>query len=151
MRRTWAVVGVAVGGLVLASMWYVQAPPRTVGDYRERAAMTVETLRSQVESARLWVRTLEQERTTRQAAAVALREADEDASAAASEFAGWDPRGDTRALRSEITALAADVTKALAALRISAEDGQWAALPQLAAPLPRLSDSLERLARRTDP
>jgi hypothetical protein len=149
MRRAW-VVGVAAGVFVLGSFWYVQAPPRTVGDYRERAALTVETLRSQVESARLWVQALEEERTLRPTALVGLREADEDASTAAAEFAGWDPRGDTRRLRSQIATLAAEVTDALGALRVEAEDGQWDALPELAAPLPRLSDRLQALAEQAD-
>ena len=120
-----AVAAVAAIVAVFASLWYVQAPPRTQGDYRERAAITAQSLRSQVQTAELWVRELEQERVTLQAATVALREAEGDAVAAASELAVWDPRGDTRPLRSELTMLANAVTDALAELRIAAEGGRW--------------------------
>jgi type II secretory pathway component PulM len=72
--------------LIAVSVWYVVAQPRTAGDYRERAALTPQTLRSQVESARLWVEAVESDRVTRQPAAGAFREAEEDAAAAASAF-----------------------------------------------------------------
>ncbi|MDQ3875525.1 MAG: hypothetical protein M3322_08300 [Actinomycetota bacterium] len=149
MRQpVWGLLAVVIA--VLAAIWYVAAPPRTVGDYRERSGMTVETLRSQVETARLWTRAVENDRVTREAATVAFREAEEDASAATSEFAAWDPRGDTRDLRSRITRLASEVIDSLAKLRIAVEDGRWDALPRLAAPLPRLADRLERVARTAD-
>ncbi len=147
--RAWG-IGAAVAVLA-ASVWYVQAPPRTAGDYRERAAMAAETLRSQVETARLWVRELEAGRATRRAAVVGFREAEADAEAAASEFAGFDPRGDTREIRSDLTALGAQVTDALGQLRIAAQDGRWNALPALAGPLPELARRLEAVGGRADP
>ena len=136
---------------VFASLWYVQAPPRTQGDYLERAAITAESLCSQVQTAELWVRELEQERVPHQAETVALREAEGDAVAAASEFAAWDPRRDTRPLRSELTMRANDVTDAIAALRIAAEGGRWDMLPSLNRPLPRLAERLDTVARRANP
>ncbi len=150
MPRSWRLTPLLVL-LILAALWYVQAPPRTGGDYRERAAMTLETLRSQVQSTSLWIRELENERTTRQAASVAFREAEDDASAAVSDFAAWDPVGNTQGLRRDITAVGSDVTDALAAVRIAAEDERWDTLPELARPLPPLANRLERLARRADP
>lgn len=137
--------------MLAASVWYVQAPPRTEGDYRERAALAAETLRSQVQTGRLWVRELEEGRVTRQAAAVAFREAEGDAESAASEFAAFDPRGDTRETRSRVMELAARVTDALGQLRIASQDGRWDALPSLAAPLPGLARRLEATARRAEP
>jgi hypothetical protein len=83
----WAIPAVML--TLAASLWYMEAPPRTVGDYRERAAMTVERLRSQVQTATLWVGEVEEGNATREAATVAFREAEKDAAAAASEFAGW--------------------------------------------------------------
>jgi hypothetical protein len=137
--------------LIAGSVWYVVAPPRTAGDYHERAALTAQTLRSQVESARLWVEAVESDRVTREAATVAFREAEDDAAAAASEFSAWDPIGDSRDLRSEVTALAADVSDALAALRIAAEDERWNELPHLVERLPQLAEKLDRVARSADP
>ncbi|MDQ3856944.1 MAG: hypothetical protein M3327_00615 [Actinomycetota bacterium] len=148
-RVPWA-IGTAVLA-VIGSLWYVLAPPRTAGDYRERAAMTAETLRSQVETAALWVRELDEGDVTRQASSVALREAERDATAAASKFAGWDPRGETREIRSELTLLASEVAGALARLRIAAEDDRWSELPTLAQPLPHLAQRLEAVARQADP
>jgi hypothetical protein len=149
MRRSvWTLPAVAI--VVVAALWYVQAPPRTVGDYRERAGMTIETLRSQVESARLWTGAVKDDRVTPQAATVAFREAEEDATAVASEFAAWDPPGDTRDLRASITRLASDVIDVLAKLRIAAEDERWNALLRLSAPLPRLADRLQWLARTAE-
>ncbi|MBD0338984.1 MAG: hypothetical protein ICV67_06845, partial [Thermoleophilia bacterium] len=113
--------------------------------------MTAETLRSQVETARLWVREHVRGNVTGQAVRVSLGEAERDAAAATSRFAGWDPRGETRAVRSEVAALGTDVTETLARLRIAAEDGRWDALPALARPLARLSVRLESAARRADP
>ena len=151
MRPVRLVIAVAVFAVLLVSVWYVHAPPRTVGDYRERAAMTAETLLSQVETAALWVRELDDGNVTRRAASVALREAERDAAAAAAEFAAWDPRGDARQVRADVTALAGEVTDALAQLRIAAEDGRWDALPAFAQPLPGLAARLDALARRADP
>ncbi len=150
MRPAAWVIGAAAVA-VLASLWYVEAPPRTVGDYRERTAMTAEALRSQVETARLWVRELEDGNATREAATVAFREAERDATAAAAEFAAWDPRGGTRGIRSDLTTVASDVTDALAELRIAAEDGRWDKVAALAEPLPGLAERLETVARRSDP
>ena len=139
---------VVIALLALTSLWYVQTPPRTAGDYRERAGMTAELLRSQAESARLWVSAVEADRTPRQTATVGLREAEEDAVEVAAEFAGWDPP--TRALRelrSELTAAADETTSALGAIRIATEDERWDELGALAQPLTRLAERLERLAR----
>jgi hypothetical protein len=145
----WAMPGVVV--VVAVCVWYVQAPPRTVGDYRERTSMTVESLRSQVQTARLWVREVQAGRVTRRAAVVAFREAEGDAVSAVSRFAPWDPPGDTRDLRPDVARLAGEVTEALAELRLAAEDERWNALPGLATPLPGLAERLDRLARRIDP
>ena len=146
-----AIAAVTVPVAVIASLWYVQAPPRTRGDYRERAAITAASLRSQVKTAGLWVDEIERERVTHQAAQVALREAEDDAVATASEFDAWNPPANERRIRSDITALASETTDALTQLRIAAEDGRWHALSSLARPLPQLAKRLGTARYRADP
>ena len=150
MRSTWW-FAIPVVALVAASAWYMQAPPRTVGSYRDRAASTTEALRSQVQTARLWVGALEDGEATRQAASVAFRETDADAEAALSRFAGYTPPGGTEELRSAVTAVGQEVSAALAMLKIAADRGEWDDLPRLAdplAPLARRLQTLERAAER---
>ena len=143
--RTKPVVAVAVGLVVLASLWYVQAPPRSAGAYRERAVMTTETLRSQVQTARIWLRALADDKSTRPAATVGFREAEEDAHKAASAFERYDPPTGTDALRARVTSLAGEVTDCLAQVRIAAHRGEWRQLQQRRDPLAELSRRLEGL------
>lgn len=146
MRRSlWVGAAVAVGA---ASVWYLQAPPRTADDYRHRAQVTVEALRSQIQTARVWVDAVEDDRATHQAAVVAFREVEEDARKSATKFAAYEPPAGTTALRTEVVDLAAAVVDALARLRISASRGEWGRLADPTAPLPRLSERLDRLAKR---
>ena len=151
MRRRAIGLVVALGVVVVAALWYLQAPPRSVEAYRERAADTAETLRSQVQTARLWSREVQGGRATRQAAAVAFREAEEDAEATASEFARYVPPQETEELRTALTSLAHEVTDALAELRFVAERGEWEQLEQQSVPLEPLAQRLERLAARASP
>ena len=146
--RLKPLLGVAVAVLAFASLWYVEAPPRSATAYREEAVNTTETLRSQVQTARIWLRTLDRDDSTRAAAAIGFREAEEDANKATSSFESYDPPAGADQLRSEVTTLASDVTTALAELRIAAHRGQWDALPGRAAPLPELSKRLDELKKR---
>ncbi len=137
--------------LLFASLWYVEAPPRSASAYREEAVRTTESLRSHVQTARIWLRTLDRDDATRAATSVGLREAEEDANKAASSFESDDPPAGTNALRSELTTLASDVTDALAQLRIAAYRGEWRTIARRADPLPELSKRLDELRKRAQP
>ncbi len=145
--RAKPVLVVAVASLILASLWYVQAPPRTAGAYRERAVKTAESLRSQVQTTRIWLSSLADDESTRPAASVAFREAEEDADKAAATFARYDPPVGTDALRSRLTSLATEVTDALAQVRIAAHRGRWEKLPERRGSLAKLSKRLDDLRK----
>ena len=147
MTRPGLLIGAATI-IVVASLWYVQAPPRSPGGYRDRVSASAETLRSQVQTARLTIRAVRSGDSTHPAASVSLKEAEEDADKAAAAFAGYDPPRGTSDLRSDLTTLGDEVTSALSDLRIAAARGEWQSLPQVAAPLPKLSERLDQLARR---
>ena len=66
MRRIAVTVAVVLA--VLSSLWFGHAPPRSVSAYRQQAVQTVEFLRSQIQTARLWVGAVARDDTTRQAA-----------------------------------------------------------------------------------
>jgi hypothetical protein len=141
--------GVLLALLVVASVWYVNAPPRGLSAYRERAADTADRLRSHVQSARLWTRVLAEDRAMHAPVAVGLGEAEQDALGDASAFASHDVPSGAAALRSELTELASDVEDVLASLRIATHRDDWGRLPALAAPLAELGERLERFAERT--
>ena len=138
---------VAVVLAVVASLWFGHAPPRSVIAYRQQAVQTVEFLRSQIQTARLWVGAVGRDDTTHQAASVALQEAENDATATAGRFTGWDPPVGADGVRETVSSLGDDVVRALAVLRIAAHRGQWAELDALAAPLPGLADRLDTVRR----
>lgn len=144
----WLAFGIAA--LVLAALWFVHAPPRSPGAYREQAANTVEKLRSQVQSARLWVREVEAGRVLHPSATVGFQEAESDANKAVSEFEGYDPPKRTRDLRTAVSSLGTETTTALAELRIAAHRGEWQHLRSVAAPLAGLSARLDALQQRAD-
>lgn len=148
--RTKPVLAVAVGVLTLASLWYVQAPPRSASAYRERAVMTVETIRAQVQTTRIWLQTLADDETTQQAASVGFVETEEDAHKAASGFETHDPPSGTDPLRTRVTSLASDATDALAQVRIAAHRGQWEDLPRRRPELAKLSKRLDDLKSRIE-
>lgn len=105
-----------------------------------KATQTVDYLHSQLQTAQLWIGAVGRDDVTRQAAVVALDEAESDATATADRFAGWDPPPGTDDIRDSVTTHSDRVTEALAAHR-----DQWETLPQLAGPLPRLAQQLEDL------
>ena len=65
--------------IVAAAVWYVSAPPKGSDGYRERMAEVTRTLRSQVQSARIWAQTFDDGNAMRAATTVGLEEADSDA------------------------------------------------------------------------
>jgi hypothetical protein len=142
---------VAIAAVVGVGLWYVVAPPRSVDGYRERASSTAEVLRSQVQTARIWLRTLARGDALRTSARVGLRESEEDASAAAEGFQRFDPPVGTDAVRAGLSELSSQTTARLADIRIAADRGQWARLPQLGGRLPALADRLRRFAQRAQP
>lgn len=140
VRPLVVVVGVAL--VVLGSLWFGHAPPRSPAAYRQQAVQTLDHLRSQTETARLWVDTVMEGDSTHQAATVAFQEAETDATATANRFAAWDPPPGTDDVRHTMTELGDDVVDALATLRIAAHRDQWAELHGLAVSLTRLADRI---------
>ena len=143
-----AFAGIAV---VVAALWYVTAPPKGVDGYRERAAATAETLVSQLETARLWAESEGEGKALRATVLVGFEETEKDAEAAAAQFEGYEPPDGVAALREDLTSLAAEATEALSALRIAAQQERWGDVPELARPLPRLSEQLSALEERAEP
>lgn len=150
-RTRSAVVGLVITLAVATALWYVTAPPKGLDGYRERAASIAEAVRSQVETSRLWVRTVEDGKATHAAALVGLREAEEDARSAASTFQGYEPPAKGLPLRRAFSAVTTDATAALAELRIAAEQGRWEGIAATAEPLSELSTRLRRFEERAEP
>lgn len=140
LRLIAVVVGVAL--VVLGSLWSGHAPPRSAVAYRQQAVQTLDYLRSQTQTARLWVEAVADGDSTHQAVTVALQEAEHDATATADRFAAWDPPPGTDGVRDTVTGLGGDVVEALATLRIAVHRGQWAGLSGLVVPLAALADRL---------
>ena len=137
----------ATGGI----LWYVMAPPKGVDGFRERSASTAESLRSQVETAAIWAETVAKGDATHAAALVGFEEAEHDASSAISSYETYEPPDDVLPLRAKLIGLASEVTDALGALRIAGQQEDWAEVPALAEPLPRLSADLRRFEDRVKP
>ncbi len=131
--------------LVAASFWYVTAPPKGLDGYRERAGQRLETIRSQVQSSRIWLESLDDEEATRSATLVGLREAERDSSESQSDFQEQEAPDGTARLRARFGDVASRAVDALRALRVAAEQERWDELPRLAEPLPRIAADLERL------
>jgi hypothetical protein len=145
-RRVLALVAAAL--LVALALWYGQAPPRSSETYRKRAEETVQAMRSQAQVVTFWVQAASAGRVTREAATVGIEDAEGDAGATAAEFAGWDPPADLAGLRGEVTDAGADLTAALADVRIAAHHGQWGRLSEAAGQLDPLADRLASLGTR---
>ena len=133
--------------VVAVSVWWGIHPPRSPGAYRDRSLSTVETLQSQVATTRLWLREVADDRVLRTTAAVALQEAETDASSQSSTYAAWQPpdRASSR-VRSDVTSLADEVVTALGEARIAALAGRWSEAVAGADELTGLLRRLDRLA-----
>jgi hypothetical protein len=134
-----------------AALAYVTAPPKGLDGYRERAAATAESLRSQVETARIWADARIAGRATSAAALVGFEEADNAAIATAAKLEAYEPPDGGLPLRRRFVHLASSVTDALARLRIAAQMERWDELRALSEPLPRLSRELGRFEERAEP
>lgn len=128
--------------VLAAALWYLTAPPRSADAYRERAAATAKTLRSQVQSARIVVESLGDDQLPRAAALVGLEEAERDAGSAANQFEAYEPPEGTLPVREELTGLASEAQGALGALRIAAQQDEWERLSRLAERLPTIAARL---------
>jgi hypothetical protein len=137
----------ALGG----ALWYLTAPPKGLDGYRERAASTAESLRSQVETSRIWVETAADGKATHAATLVGLEEAETDATSAASKFESFEPPAGGLKLRQRFSATSDDVTAALADLRIAAQLERWQEIEGLAEPLPGLAEDLRRFEESVEP
>lgn len=131
--------------IAAGALWYLAAPPKGEDGYRERAASSAETVRSQVQVARIWVETLEDAESTHAAVAVGLRQAEADALSAANQFESYEPPSGLVELRDRYSALATEATDALAALRVAAQDEEWERLGELSRPLAPIAAELEGL------
>jgi hypothetical protein len=140
----------AVVALTAGTLWYLTAPPKGEDGYRERAASSAETLRSQVELARIWVEAAEDEESTKTAALVGLQETERDATSTASSFE-YEPPAGLNPLRSELSSLARETRNALGSLRIAAQQEEWARFGELASPLSDLAARLEDFEERVEP
>lgn len=149
MRRT-ILVTVFVAALVLASLWYLTAPPRNSGEYRDRAAATAALLRSHVQTARLLIETVQADRSTHAFATVGFEEAEADALAAGGRFLAYDPPLADEELRTRLETLASETTGALAEVRITAHAGRWDELATVVDRLRRLAERLDSFAREAE-
>jgi len=146
-----AVLALATLAVIAGALWYLQAPPRSAGAYRDRAANVVDSVHSQVQVARLWLGAVESGEVTHPAAIIALQEADDDAARALGDFEQLDPPAGTDEVRHRVSTLTGEAGDALAQLRIAANRGEWQRLPRLGRPLPRLARRLDALERETSP
>ncbi len=131
------------------SLWWVQHPPRTDKGYRDRAVETVESLRSDVETARLWTEQIAKGRVTRGAASIAFEEASSGAQSTASQFEAWIPPAGMGDLRTSVSDAASSVTDTLGRLHVAAERDEWRVVPSMRRDLAALASTLTRLASET--
>ena len=140
-------IAIAAGVLVAAAVWYVVAPPRDAPAYRDRAAESTQTLLSQVRTARLWARALEEGRTLGPTAAVGIDDSEKQAETATSKFTAYEPPRGTDDVRTRFTTLASAVTDELGALRIAAQRREWEEVERAQPRLERLAAELEDFRR----
>ncbi len=145
MRRIiWLLASLAV----VASLEYAVAPPRSAPAYSQRASATLELLRSQVQTTRLWIDAVEAGQVSRTAASVAFTEAEEDARTQAGAFASYDPPEPlerTQPLRELMTSAGDATVSLLSEVRVAATTDRWGRLEELA---PRLDQAQQRLERQ---
>lgn len=131
-----------VGG----SVWWGIHPPRTAASYQTRTTMTLETLSSQVASTRVWLRAVADDRVLATTAAVAVEEAETDASSQTSTYAAWQPPDHaSQQLRARVTALGDEVVTALGEVRIAARGGRWSDAVAMRGRLSKLEHRLSQL------
>lgn len=146
VRRLLTLLIAAV--VVAVALEHAVAPPRSAPAYSQRASSTLEVLRSQVQTARLWIEAEQNDRVTRPAAGVAFTEAEEDARSQSGSFAAYDPPdplAQTEPLRELVTTAGDDTVSLLGEVRVAAATGQW---DRMAALAPRLDEAQQRLEQQ---
>jgi hypothetical protein len=132
--------------VVAGSVWWGIHPPRTEEGYRTHTVMALETLSSQVASTRVWLDAVAHERVLRTTAAVAVEEAETDASSQTSTYAAWQPPDrSSEQVRARVTALGDEVVTALGEVRIAAREGRWSDAVAMRGTLATLEHRLARL------
>jgi hypothetical protein len=136
--------------LAFASLWYLTAPPRNSGEYRHRAAVTAELLRSQVQTARLLIQMAQSDRATSRFVTVGFEEAEADAVDTGGQFLAYDPPQRDEELRTRLEALSSETTSALAQARIAVHAGRSEELASVVDRLRRLAERLDSFAREAE-
>jgi hypothetical protein len=123
------------------------APVRSFDTYEGKAADTAEWVVSAIETARLAVSVAQEGRAFAPHLSVVLAEAEQGAGGSGDIFATIQPpdQGSAR-LRHELLALVTRAESVLADLRIAVRWGELDRLPDIARPLPALSEQLDRFA-----
>jgi hypothetical protein len=143
----WLALAVAAGSL--AGCTRIVGPVRTADDYELKAASTADAVLSAVRTAELVVDAADRGRAFAPYVAVALDDAESDASGAAATFSSLQPPGPSSdQLRDELEALNAEATDALATLRITARRGDLDQLAAQAEPLTDIADRLEAFSEQ---
>jgi hypothetical protein len=148
---TRAVHRVALGALAVALAGCTRSvgPTRTADDYEAKAADTAEAVLSAVRTAELVAVAADRGRAFGPFVAVALDDAEGEASGAAATFESLQPPGPSSdRLRDELGDLTGEAADALAGLRIAARRGDLDELGRRAEPLDDLGDRLEAFAER---
>jgi hypothetical protein len=124
------------------------APVRSFDTYEGKAADTAESVVSAIETARLAVTAAGQDRAFAPYLSVVLAEAEQGAGGSGDTFAAIQaPDEPSAELRDTLLALVSRAESALADLRIAVRLGELDRLPELARPLPGLSEQLDRFAQ----
>lgn len=149
-RSRWRpyLTAAAVVVAVAAALWYVSAPPKGEDGYRDRLGSAAESVRSQVESARIWSEAFLAGDATTPATLVGFEEAERDSEAAASQLESYEPPQGLLGLRSRFSSLTSEASAAIGELRIAAQLEEWDRIAELAEPLPDLSARLDRLEEK---
>jgi hypothetical protein len=138
-------LAVGLGLVVLVAAAGCTGLVRSDPVYVSKAATTAAAAASAVETAQLAVQEAAAGKLSGPSLAQTLAEAASDAGAIQATFDAIQPP-DRRAevLRGQLDRLLTPAASVLADLRISARWGDTAALPRLAAPLPKLAEELQR-------
>lgn len=147
VTSAWVIVVILAG-----CVWWGIHPPRTEDSYRRESASTLELLRSDVETANLWLESFDHRRVTSAAAEVALTETETDADRRASSYSSYQPPdASLTTVRADVSALADQVVTALGEIRVDVRADRWEQAVAARTDLERLSRQLTRLQRQVAP